>query len=83
MKSAVIPWIFFVSQHSLDCYRVRSGETEHKVEWLSEGEVGFARIAVDGVQKEPGLLLPRKGPGLGATRWPDKYFQQPACLYRQ
>lgn len=52
---------FFVSQHSLDCYRVRSGETEHKVEWLSEGEVGFARVAVDGVQKNLAYCFPGRG----------------------
>lgn len=50
-----------VSQLSPDCYQVIAGEAVHEIEWLSEGEEGLARIAVDGVQQNLAYCFPERG----------------------
>ncbi len=51
----------FVGQLGTDRYQVVAGEDAHEVEWLSEGEEGMARVAVDGVQQNLAYCFPERG----------------------
>ena len=50
-----------VRQAAPDLYRVAVGDEEHVVRWLSEGEEGTARIAVDGIQRNLAWCFPECG----------------------
>ena len=55
------PVDLYVRKAAPDLYRVTVGDDEHEVAWLSDGEEGAARIAVDGIQQNLAWCFPERG----------------------